>query len=1137
MPLVETLTVTVGGAVSRSLLKLWLRDQGLAQAIGVSISDLAEAKAKTFLEKRSIERSFDRIAEEIALKLGPYIEAEFRNIDEGEVNAAIIASQETIDKAKINEELLLANDLEPIRLEKAIRAGNPKGAKESHLSADGQAIYDFILRESSNYIVEVVSTLPNFQSRATREMLERESTLTELVEKVLDRLPDEVGTGVGETAQFEAQYRREIARKLDRLELFGVTTDELNRRYALSVAYISLTASTTSAGSASRTKSFEAREEEEQTEMSVEALVAQGRRSLIRGEAGSGKTTLLQWLAVSSARRRFDGQLSDWNDTVPFFIQLRRYVDTDLPKPSDFPAAINRVLSEQMPKGWVADQLEQGRGLVLIDGVDELRDDEREAAAEWLRDLIHMYPDCRYVVTSRPPAVSEDWLDADAFSTAFLEPMNVNAIDAFIEHWHQAAQRKAGDEEEVEELGNLAERLRGLVRSAPQIRNLATSPLLCAMLCALNRDRKAQLPNDRVELYRVALEMLLERRDRSREVKSDELQMSRQQKEVLLQGIAYWLLINGFSDASRDDIQHRLEDRIESMPRLDASAEAVLQHLLLRSGLLREPIEGRVDFIHRTFQEYLTAKQTVDDRSTGLLVEHAPEDQWQEVVVLAAGLGTEKFSRELIEALLVRGQAEPHLRHRLHLLAVACLETTPALPKELQDAINEVLKSLIPPRTMSEAKAIASAGNVAIPLLAAHHQGPVATAAPSARALGLIGGPAAMAALEKFGDDSRVTVGRELVRSWDFFPIEEFASRVLANSVLDHGQLTVNNAEKVGAIRHIQRITHLNCMTARATATESWDWSGIQTLSSLRSLRLSGLRGLVELPTLPEDGATLRQLWIEDCPTLEEAAIGGANELTRLHLSDNPSLVELPGIRTLPRLKQIDIWNCKGVGNLRMPASLRKAILHNLPIRDLSLFGDCSLETLRVRACDDLQTLDELAGMDELEEVELSQCPSIVHAEAIFEAPGLKSLDLEASPNIDYMGLEKAKNLRTLDLSMTRFSDLAPLGELTGLESLLLDGCDQVEDLAPIRNFENLTDLSLIECSSVRSIEPLKGIHSLKRLDLFGCRSVESLEPLIELPNLEWVDLRGCPTSFDPQRLVDRGVRLFGRAELTLRPR
>ena len=50
------------------------------------------------------------------------------------------------------------------------------------------------------------------------------------------------------------------------------------------------------------------------------------------------------------------------------------------------------------------------------------------------------------------------------------------------------------------------------------LRALTVSPLLCALVCALNRERRTQLPRDRMEIYEAALDMLLERRDRERGV-------------------------------------------------------------------------------------------------------------------------------------------------------------------------------------------------------------------------------------------------------------------------------------------------------------------------------------------------------------------------------------------------------------------------------------------------------------------------------------------------------------------------------------------------------------------------------------------------------------------------------------------
>ena len=72
--------------------------------------------------------------------------------------------------------------------------------------------------------------------------------------------------------------------------------------------------------------------------------------------------------------------------------------------------------------------------------------------------------------------------------------------------------------EEQNELKDLADNLCLVLEKNIFIYSLATTPLLCAMLCALHRERGRQLPYDRIELYEAGCEMLLERRDMERQM-------------------------------------------------------------------------------------------------------------------------------------------------------------------------------------------------------------------------------------------------------------------------------------------------------------------------------------------------------------------------------------------------------------------------------------------------------------------------------------------------------------------------------------------------------------------------------------------------------------------------------------------
>src|SRR5262249_40390608 len=82
----------------------------------------------------------------------------------------------------------------------------------------------------------------------------------------------------------------------------------------------------------------------------------------------------------------------------------------------------------------------------------------------------------------------------------------------------------------------------GLIESLstrPKLRTLISSPLLCALLCALYRQRNMTLPHSRRDLLEAALDLLLERWDRIRDLSvGEDLKIGREEKEVLLQRFA-----------------------------------------------------------------------------------------------------------------------------------------------------------------------------------------------------------------------------------------------------------------------------------------------------------------------------------------------------------------------------------------------------------------------------------------------------------------------------------------------------------------------------------------------------------------------------------------------------------------------
>ncbi|RYF60720.1 MAG: NACHT domain-containing protein [Comamonadaceae bacterium] len=1041
----------IGSWVAVSVAKRWVKDHTGQEATSDTLLRLINENWATERERRRAQRQFDRIAEQVVESLTPFLESEFSDREPLDVEAAVYVAGDFLQHASLDLDDFLAADLDGDKIVSDLSSEVAAAGDTALLSPSGRQVLRAIVAETVTYLVEISSTLPEFQSAAARELLKRESQIVDLVTRVLEEIPKHSMSewASSEDREFETIYRREINRRMDRLELFGVKVSELSKRYALSVAYISLDLVTRRTGDDAGELDNEF-DVDVDVSTSAEDAVADSPRLLIRGEAGSGKTTLLRWLAVQSARRTFLDDLEPFNELIPFYLPLRQFVGQDLPLPEEFVKAGAPNISGKMPVGWVHRQLERGTAVILIDGLDELPEEDRIRSRDWLRELIESFPNCRYVVTTRPPAVSNDWLAAEDFRESDLQPMDVPAIDSFIRHWFAAAKDGASSDDECAELDRFETKLQSVIRENAALRGLATSPLLCAMICALHRDRRTNLPTHRMELYRIALEMLLDRRDVERNVPGElETDIALPDKLGILSELAYWLILNNLSDATVEDFKQRLDIARARFQRIEASTDEVFDHLLLRSGLLRQPIEGRVDFIHRTFQEYLGARQAVEENSIPLLIESAHLAQWREVVILAAGHCQNHQRTALLDGLLRRADDEFSHRHALELLAISCMETSSTLDNHLKDELRRRLVALVPPRNLSDAKALASAGEIAVPLLQGHNAAKVARTAATVRALASIGGDGALDALAEYGADARRGVYKELIRAWTTFDPGDYAERVLADSPLDGGILRISTSELVPHLHHLRNLRSLILSLRDVTdedlrplhqvssckSVQLWRAFGVTTLSALepsRGLAHLALReaGVTDLTPLRGMGS-LKVLLLQDCPEVDDLTVAsdleGLSELTLngTSVSDLRPLADHPSLSSV-RLFRGSPENLDVLQTLPALATLELGSLGH----DLTWVGGCDgLESLRLAEED--QSLVATASSASVTSLELGAADH-VDLNMLKNFPALSDLTVEDCLLLTGLeGLRHAK-LQRLQIPAVSKADYTPLQHLEG---------------------------------------------------------------------------------------------------------
>ncbi|WP_051854515.1 NACHT domain-containing protein [Streptomyces sp. NRRL B-1347] len=856
--------------------------------------------------------------------------------------------------------------------------------------------------------------------------------------------------------QFETWYRQYVAHRYGQLSVIGLDLSRPERNcWPLDAAYLSLEFATPAHG---LPRGALAGGRVDGAAMSVERAeqaLAGRLRTLVRGLAGSGKTTLLQWLAVAAARRELPVELAHLKDCLPFVLPLRTLVRRgELPAPHEYLAATGCPREGAQPPGWADQVLLDGRGLLLVDGLDEVPQAQRARTRQWLHELLAAYPRAAYVVTTRPSAVPEGWLADGGFAELTVRPMGSRDVAVFLTRWHDAAAADAAGPQERARLTALGETLKDTVRSQRELSLLTTTPLLCALVCALHRDRRGHLPHGRMELYDAALSMLLHRRDRERDIDAPEgLCLSEHQSVQILQRLAYWLIRNGQDELDQGTAVDLVADALPAMPHVarQADAEGVLTHLLARSGLLRQPSADTVDFVHRTFQDYLGAKAAVEARDLPLLVRNAHDDRWEDVLRMAVAHARPAERASLLRRLIARGDRTARHRVRLHLLATACLEYATELDPAVREEVRGRTEDLLPPRSGTEAGALADVGPVILDLLPGPEGLEDDEAEAVARTAGFIGGDAALTVMKKFRTSAIPSVRNALQSSWYNFDTADYAQEVLSH-LPSLGLLDIHSAEQLPLLRTLaapQGVYFHGDFTTRDIAA-----AGIpETLRVLYLASNSTLRDMEFLRSFP----SLDNVSLTDCDNLTDFSALARTDITRFYFTGE----RVQGEEALRQLPNVDF--------LGLNVDLEPGALRTLPVHE-------GLESLMLgdRTCTGLGTLDGIGRWTNLSVVNL--CGSVDGLPLVAALPRLNRIMLQLGASVDMLeGLPPSPHIRSLMLNCRDgFQDLArvrrALPNLTTLEIHSWNEHRQV-DLTPLHGMPDLT-VTIHDADEVLGTEP-----------------------------------------------------------------
>lgn len=426
-------------------------------------------------------------------------------------------------------------------------------------------------------------------------------------------------------------------------------------------------------------RSGQALEEQKQRPVTALEALAHHRSLTLLGAAGGGKSTFGAWMLVMLARA--------WREESPTVLEGAWPHDALLPirvtlRHFGASLASSGTGTAELLWAFIADTLKrdgyelpvkylksvaiQRGALFLFDGLDECgtpaQCDQVLKAIEALERSL-TGTKSRFLRTVRPNA----WKGNPVASKGeyALAGLTEEQVDHFITRWYEAADRhgwslRADPAVLVADLQQASRR--------PELRELAANPLLLTLMAALHTvDR---LPDDRADLYREAVTLLLMRWDDKDERGAGAslrrlLDLPHFRIESLLpalEEVAYETHEAGDDSVHEDRLRRGFEDLFADVGDKLERAQRVVDYIVERTGLLswdggaQRP--RRFEFPHRSFREYLAAchlTRQPDMASRCIALTRGAAKQWARwelVLILAARIAEPERGTMLAQALV-----------------------------------------------------------------------------------------------------------------------------------------------------------------------------------------------------------------------------------------------------------------------------------------------------------------------------------------------------------------------------------------------------------------------------------------------------------------------------------------------------
>jgi predicted NACHT family NTPase len=364
--------------------------------------------------------------------------------------------------------------------------------------------------------------------------------------------------------------------------------------------------------------------------------VAKYNKLRVLGKPGSGKSTFLKHLAMESNRE----QLGE--SRIPIFIKLRDFAETCRDHHEvDFLEFIHQefLTSDISQVSVIKKLLQEGRILLLIDGMDEIAHEEENMILNEIRRFSEKYHKNQFVATCRTACQK---LALQGFTDVEIAPFTQVQITAFSQKWFDTFSQEPNNGftkslQFIEKL-ELPENWR--------FRRMITTPLFLHLACSIFH-RQGNFPVKQAEFYKQGMDLLLGKWDETEGIERDQIYRGflLPQKLKLLSQIASATFEQGQYFFEQSVIEQYIGDYLERLPNastdpeeIQQASESILRAIESQHGLLAERAQGIFSFSYLALQEYFTARKIVAShnlqalgQSLQGLVDHITDPHWREI--------------------------------------------------------------------------------------------------------------------------------------------------------------------------------------------------------------------------------------------------------------------------------------------------------------------------------------------------------------------------------------------------------------------------------------------------------------------------------------------------------------------------